>query len=131
METGMRESGLVFFKENLQPGTYTLQGIRYLWMSDYAFMNSPIREMEFDGQRTEWMERQFFALDEPVKLQRKPGCADSLGRCMACFQLMGDQYGKGPNLVVVDDENKAVLCRIESAEPGNKETLNLMNNWGL
>jgi hypothetical protein len=52
----MRESGLVFFKENLQPGTCILQGIRYLWMSDYAFMNSPIREMEFDGQRTEWME---------------------------------------------------------------------------
>ncbi len=48
---GMTEAGLVFYKENLEPGSYTLQGIRYLWMTDYAFMNSPpIKDMEFDGR---------------------------------------------------------------------------------
>lgn len=126
---GMTEAGLVFYKENLQPGTYTMQGIRYLWMTDYAFMNSPIKDMEFDGQRTEWVERQFFALDEPVSLELKPGSTDSLGRYKAYFELMSDQYEKDPNLSVEDDENKAVLFRIESAEPENKETLKLMNNW--
>ncbi len=126
---GMTEAGLVFYKENLEPGIYTLQGIRYLWMTDYAFMNSPIRDMEFDGQRTDWVERQFFALDEPVSMELKAGSADSIGRYKAYFELMSDQYEKNPNMSVEDDENKAVLFRIESAEPENKMTLQLMKKW--
>ncbi len=126
---GMTEAGLVYYKENLKPGTYTLKGVRYIWMSDYAFMNSPIKDMEFDGQRTDWVERQFFALDEPVVLELKPGTADSMGSYKAYFELMSDQYRKNPSLTMEDDENKAVLFRIESAEPNNKTVLSMMQEW--
>lgn len=126
---GLTTAGLIYYRENISSGKYTLKGFRYLWMSRYAFMNSPIKDLKFDGQRSDWVEVQFYELPEPITIDLKAGTADSLGRYKVYYELREYDYTRNDNLKREDDSYKMILFRYEDILPKDTSTLELMKQW--
>lgn len=126
----MTEAGLVFHHANLDPGTYTLKGFRYLWMTDYNFLNSPIKDLKFDGQRDdEFIETEFHPLPEPITLEVEPGTVASFGSYKAYYLLKESVYRQKPEMPKQDDENKMVEFGFLGINPDDTHLLEMMRDW--
>jgi hypothetical protein len=120
----LSEAGLVFFLENIPSGLYSLEGFRYVWMTDNAFLNSPIKELKFDGQRTDMVERNFYPLPSPVKIEIKPGTTASFGRYKVYYELKElDSDTK------LDDGTRMVLFSYDNILPNDTNLLDLIEKW--
>ena len=121
---GLTEAGLVYFMENLKPGLYSLEGFRYVWMTDYAFLNSPVKDLKFDGQRTEWVQRDFHPLPSPIKIDVKPGTTTSFGRYKVYYELKELSSDKR-----IDDGTRLILFSYDNILPQDRSLLNLIEKW--
>ena len=127
---GMSEAGIVYHSANLPVGNYMLKGFRYLWMTHYNFMHSPIVKLKFDGQRKdEFIEIQEYPLPEPVKITVEPGKVASLGSYKLYYELREYDYIRDDNLVRMDDDYKMISLRYENINPEDTQVLKLMQNW--
>jgi hypothetical protein len=126
----MTEAGLVFHHANLDPGTYTLKGFRYLWMTDYNFLNSPIRDLKFDGQRKdEFIETEFLPLPEPIYITVEPGTVHTLGVYELYYELQETLYQRNPEMPRQDDAYKLVDYSYQHINPDDPHLLALMTEW--
>ncbi|GAB6097640.1 hypothetical protein JCM14469_38940 [Desulfatiferula olefinivorans] len=121
---GSGRGGTYYYKENVGEGTYTFTGIRYLYMTHHDFITTPIKDLTFDGQRTDgWAKTEFYPLPKPVTLTVRPSKMESLGRYHFTFQTVGDTKPL--------DELRWKLSRFDygTLEPDNKNSLQDIKNW--
>lgn len=122
----LTEAGLVFFKENIPAGTYTLEGIRYLWMTNYNFLHSPIKDLKFDGQREdEFIEVKYYPMPQPITMEIQPGSVASFGRIQVYYQTKYAAEGSRE----ADDEYDLAAFSYEGIYPEDRTVLNLMDKW--
>lgn len=127
---GLTSAGLIYHSANIPAGTYTLKGFRYLWMTHHNFMNSPIKDLKFDGQRSdEFIEIQELALPEPVQITIKPGAVASLGSYKLYYELQEYAYIKNDDLQRKDDEYRMNMFRYEDIKPNDTHLLVMMQDW--
>ncbi len=113
-------AGMIYFKENLPPGVYTLVGFRYLWVKLDELPQIPGRERSFDGQRTaEWQQVEFHPLRRPIPLYLRPGTVDSLGRYTVRYEKeeRGTEYHALSN------------WRYYRVQPADDHVLRVMKGW--
>lgn len=126
----LASAGIIYHSANIPSGTYTLKGFRYLWMTHHNFMHSPIKDLKFDGQRSdEFIEIQELALPEPVQITVKPGTVASLGSYKFYYELQEYEYIKNDNLQRKDDEYRLNMFRYEDVNPNDTHLLELMQDW--
>ena len=127
---GLASAGIIYHSANIPSGTYTLKGFRYLWMSHYNFMHSPIKDLKFDGQRSdEFIEIQELALSEPVQITIKSGTVASLGSYKIYYELQEIEYRKNENLQRKDDEYRLNMFRYVDINPRDTHLLEMMQDW--
>ncbi|MDD3996826.1 MAG: hypothetical protein PHH86_03835 [Sphaerochaetaceae bacterium] len=127
---GLTDAGIIFHSANLPAGNYTLKGFRYLWMTRYNFLNSPIKDLKFDGQRKDqWIEIQEYPLPTPIEIVVQPGTVHSLGSYKVYFELRDYDYVRDDNLVRQDDDYKMVKWEYEEINPKDTLILNMMQKW--
>ena len=127
---GLTDAGIIYHSANLPAGNYTLKGFRYLWMTSDNFLNSPIKDLQFDGQRNDqWIEIQEYPLPKPIQIAIKPGTVHSLGSYKVYFELRDYDYVRDDNLVRKDDLNKMVKWEYEETNPNDTFVLDMMQDW--
>lgn len=121
---GSTRGGTYYYKENMNAGTYKITGIRYLYMTHYDFIHTPIKDLKFDGQRqAAWSKTEFYPLPQPVSINVRPSKMESLGRYSFFFETVGDDKP-------LDDLRwKITQLKYENIEPENKNSLQDMKNW--
>ena len=113
-------SGMVFYRENLSPGVYTLIGFRYLWLSEKDMTLMPPQHQYFDGQRAApWQQTKLLALRRVVPIYLKPGTVESLGRYTIYYTHLGAD----------EDPYRLEGWRYRRTEPANKHVLSVMKHW--
>ncbi len=116
--------GTYWFKGNVAPGTYTVTGFRYLWMTQHDFLHTPIKDLGYDGQsEAAWVQRQFFPLPEPVQVTVKPGQVVSLGRYSMTFATYGNAQP------AAEDRRRCAEHVYTAIEPKNINVLQDMKHW--
>ena len=113
-------SGMLYVEENIQPGTYTLEGFRYLWMTHTDYVNTPIKDLKFDGQNAaEWQRTNFYPLPSPVKIQVKPGAVQTLGRYTVFYTLKDTG----------DERYNTASWEYQQILPETDNSLRVMKSW--
>lgn len=126
----LSSAGIIFHSANISGGSYTLKGFRYLWMTRDNFMNSPIKDLKFDGQRNDqFIEIQEYPLSKPIEIDVKPGTVHSLGSYKVYYELRDYDYVKDDTLVRKDDMNKMVKWEYEELNPNDTHVLTMMQDW--
>ncbi len=114
------DSGMIYYRENLSPGVYTLIGFRYQWVRMYDLQRLPAHQRYFDGQRRQpWQQSTMLNLPRPVPLYLRPGSVDSLGRHVISYELekQGDHY------------YALSTWRYRRSSPGDTHVLQVIKNW--
>ncbi len=81
-------SGFIYWASNVQSGNYTLTGFRYLWMTHDDYMNTPIKDLQFEGQNdAAWQKKSFYPLAEEITEEIQAGTVASMGRYKVYYTL--------------------------------------------
>lgn len=116
----LADAGMVYYAENIDAGTYTLKGFRYLWMTHDDYMNTPIKELKFDGQNdAEWQQTSFYPLPEPLTFSVGASTIESFGRFNVHYTLKDEG----------DERYSIDKWEYVAVSPDDKEVLSIMKDW--
>jgi len=121
----------IFYKENLKAGEYTLEGFNHVYL-DYGKLDAyriekgtkeAAKEAPYDNLPYDVV--QFFALDEPVKLNLEPNKIMSFGNYGVKYKYKGGLAGTTDDRwMLVEDETKIILANSE-----DQSLLNYISSW--
>ncbi len=121
--TSVSKVDSVMYRENLNPGTYVLKGFIHVY-TDFSKLDSEMITQYGPYQDYPHDVKQFFLLDNPVRLQLQPGRMDSFGRYFISFQYHEGFAGSSDDRYRVIPESFAA-----EADPRDRRVLQVMKHW--
>jgi len=110
-------AGMIYYRENLQPGVYILIGFRYHWMSRDDIHSLP--ESSESWRYARLQHQDLLPLRQPVHVYLTPGRAAALGRYTLSFSI----HGRG------NDYYRLTDWRYRRISPDHDHVLRIFKDW--